>query len=192
MSENNEAPIETTEVSNTDDKKCACGHHHTCGEKRRRCGHGRAGHFILLALAIVGIVSIANVAIGASLCDQDRSPADRASKVAMHMLDDVDASDEQRAQVKGIIETHSATLNSLRESGRKLHEETRALLSAPTIDRSAIENLRQQKIASMDQTSREMTTMLADIAEVLTPEQRKQLAENMQKRFERHHDRHWD
>ena len=190
MSENNEIPTERPESGH--DKHCGHRHHHKCGDKRRRCGHGRAGHFIMAALAIVGIVSIANIAFGAGPCDKDSTPTDRASKVAMHMLDDVDASDEQRAQVKGIIETHSATLNSLRKSGRKLHEETRALLSAPTIDRSAIENLRQQKIASMDKTSQEMTTMLADIAEVLTPEQRKQLAENMQKRFEHHRHGSWD
>ena len=181
MSENNETPIEPADNGS----ETRCGRHHRCGRR------GRCGHFIMAALAIVGIVSIANIAIGAGSCDDKHSPGDHASRIAMHMLDDVDASDAQRQQVQSIITAHNETLNSMRDAGKKLHQESRALLSAPTIDRTALENLRQQQIASFDRSSREMTAMLADIAEVLTPEQRQQLAEKMQKRFE-HHRGHWD
>lgn len=184
MTENNEPQNENGNNAPQDDIR-RCRHR---GNRR----HSGASRLLIGILAAVGIVSLANIAFGASSCDQERSPTERATKVAIHMLDDVDASDEQRGQVKSIIEAHSATLNALRESGRKLHQETRRLLSAPTIDRNAIENLRQQQVASMDKRSREMTAMLADIAEVLTPEQRQQLADKMKDRFERHHGHHWD
>jgi len=182
MTENNETQIETPQE--TGQKDCKRGHKH--GSCRR--GPGR---FIIGLLAIVGIVSIANVAIGAGPCISKYEPGERANKVAMHTLDDVDATDAQKAQVKSIIQAHAPAMKSLRESGKGLRQEIHALLSAKTIDRTALETLRAQKVTSMDQASREMTAMLADIAEVLTPEQRQQAAEKMAERFE-HRRGHWN
>jgi len=186
MSENNETNIETTEnEQSTNDKDCR--------QHRGHCGRrGGAGRFIMGALAIVGIVSIANIAIGAGACEGRGEPGERANKVAMHMLDDVDASDAQKEQVKNIIQVHKPVLKSLRQEGKDARKEVHALLSAPTVDRAALETLRVQKVASMDQASREMTTMLADIAEVLTPEQRQQMAEKMSERFESRRGHHWN
>jgi len=59
------------------------------------------------------------------------------------------------------------------------------LLAAPTIDRAAIEKLRAEQITLADASSKRMTQALADAGEVLNPEQRKKLAERMQKMGER-------
>jgi periplasmic protein CpxP/Spy len=60
-----------------------------------------------------------------------------------------------------------------------------ALLSQPTIDRGALEALRANQLQMAEQASRRLTQALADAADVLTPEQRRQLAE----RAERWHGR---
>jgi Spy/CpxP family protein refolding chaperone len=57
-----------------------------------------------------------------------------------------------------------------------------ALMSAPTIDRAAIETLRVEQIGLADTASKRIAQALADTAEVLSPEQRVKLAERMQRR----------
>jgi Spy/CpxP family protein refolding chaperone len=61
-----------------------------------------------------------------------------------------------------------------------------ALFAAPTVDARAVEALRQQMVQQHDQTSRRWTQAMLDASAVLTPEQRKQLAERMQQRREMH------
>jgi len=54
------------------------------------------------------------------------------------------------------------------------------LLAADHIDRGAIEALRVEHIQLAEQASKRFTQALADVAEVLTPAQRKQIAERME------------
>lgn len=98
-----------------------------------------------------------------------------------HMLDGVDASDAQRAQVKQIMQTAMNDLKPQRESGRKLHLQMMDLLSAPSIDAGAVEHVRQQVQAQQDASSKRMSQAMVDAARVLTPEQRAKLAERMKK-----------
>ena len=53
------------------------------------------------------------------------------------------------------------------------------LLTADTIDRAAIENARAAQLNVLDQASKELVQLLADTAGVLTPAQRKALAERL-------------
>lgn len=105
------------------------------------------------------------------------------------LLDMVGASPEQRAKIKAISDTARTDMRAQREAGRALREQSRAILAQPTIDANAAEALRQQQLAHHDQASRRMLQMKLDIANVLTPEQRKTLADRMAQRgamMERH------
>jgi Spy/CpxP family protein refolding chaperone len=65
-----------------------------------------------------------------------------------------------------------------------------SLFAQPTVDARAVETLRQQMLQQHDQSSRRWMQAMLDASAVLTPEQRKQLAERMQQRREmmqRHH-----
>ena len=59
------------------------------------------------------------------------------------------------------------------------------LLSAPTIDKDAVEKLRAERVAAVDEASRKLTDALVNAAETLTPEQRAKLAERMKERHGR-------
>jgi protein CpxP len=98
------------------------------------------------------------------------------------MLDSVNASTEQRAQIKQIAERARADLKAQHETGRAGREQMMKLFTAPVVDANAVEALRQQNMQRHDQASRRMTQAMVEASRVLTPEQRQQLAERAGKR----------
>jgi protein CpxP len=100
------------------------------------------------------------------------------------MLDGVNATDEQRGQIKQIAQAATADLKAQREAGSALRERSMQLFTQPNVDANAVEALRQQMVAQHDQISRRVTQALLDASRVLTPEQRSKLAENMKQRRE--------
>ena len=98
------------------------------------------------------------------------------------MLDAVNATSEQRAQIKQITLAGRADMQTQHEAGRKLHEQSQALFAQPTVDARAAEVLRQQMLVQHDQASKRRLQMMLDVSRVLTPEQRKTLADRMAQR----------
>jgi periplasmic protein CpxP/Spy len=98
------------------------------------------------------------------------------------MLDAVNATPEQRAQLKQIMEAAHADLKAQRSNGMALRQQSMALLAQTTIDARAVEAVRQQMLAQHDSTSKRTTQALIDAANVLTPTQRQTLAGLMAKR----------
>ncbi|HVK30936.1 MAG TPA: Spy/CpxP family protein refolding chaperone [Burkholderiaceae bacterium] len=98
------------------------------------------------------------------------------------MLDSVNATTEQRAQVKQIAERTMADMKTQREAGRANREQLMKLFTAPVVDANAVEAARQQQMQQHDQASRRFTQAMVEVSRVLTPEQRKQLAERAAKR----------
>jgi periplasmic protein CpxP/Spy len=109
------------------------------------------------------------------------------------MLEQVDASEAQRSQVKQIMKTAAEDLRPQHEALRKLMAEGQALLTATTIDATAVEALRLRSQAQQEQISKRMSQALVAAANVLTPEQRAKLGERMAKhqaRMAEHHAKH--
>ncbi|KPF42737.1 hypothetical protein IP87_19445 [beta proteobacterium AAP121] len=103
-------------------------------------------------------------------------------RMVERMLDAVSASAEQRAQIKQLADTARAEMRAQHESGRQLREQSAALFAQPTVDARAAEALRQQMLARHDQASKRQLQLMLDISRVLTPEQRKLLADRMVQR----------
>jgi Spy/CpxP family protein refolding chaperone len=106
-----------------------------------------------------------------------------------HLLDSLNASTEQRTQIKQIVAAAQADLRAQREQGRALHQQSQALFTQPTVDARAAEVLRQQMLAQHDQASKRTLQLMLDVSRVLTPEQRAKVAERMNQRralMERH------
>jgi Spy/CpxP family protein refolding chaperone len=99
-----------------------------------------------------------------------------------HMLDRLNASDAQRAQIKQIAQQAAADLKAQHEAGRALHERAAQILTAPTIDANAAEAVRQQMMQQHDAASRRMLQAMLDASRVLTPEQRAKIGEQMKQR----------
>jgi Spy/CpxP family protein refolding chaperone len=105
------------------------------------------------------------------------------------MLDLVKATPEQRTQIQALVAAAKADMKAQHEAGRALHEQGRALFAQPTVDARAAEALRQQMMAQHDTASKRGLQLMLDVSRVLTPEQRKTLADTMAQRrsmMERH------
>jgi len=95
------------------------------------------------------------------------------------MLDDVQATDSQRDQLRKIAESARADLQPTGEAARADHTRLAELFSQPAVDPAAVEALRQQMLARHDQVTKRLNVAMLDAAKVLTVEQRQQLAERM-------------
>jgi periplasmic protein CpxP/Spy len=111
-------------------------------------------------------------------------PADvdrRVTWMTDHLAKDVNATTEQRDKLASIAKAAAKDLLPLRDTMRDARTKARELFANPTVDRAAIETLRADQIANADAMSKRVSTAIADAAEILTPEQRKQLSERMAK-----------
>jgi periplasmic protein CpxP/Spy len=105
------------------------------------------------------------------------------------MLDGVNASAEQRTQIKAIADRAMADMKAQHEAGKGVREQMMKLFAQPTVDANAAEALRAQMLQQHDQSSRRMMQAMLEVSRVLTPEQRKQLADRAAQRhsmMERH------
>lgn len=106
----------------------------------------------------------------------------RVDKAVEWVLSDVQASAEQKQKVSAIAKQAIGELAPLRDKHRAARKSAVSLLAAPSVDRAAMESLRAEQLQLADQASRRVTQALADVAEVLTPEQRLKLKERLDKR----------
>ncbi len=93
-----------------------------------------------------------------------------------NMLKRVAATPDQQARIHAIIEAAVKDIDPIRRNMAGTRTQTRTLLTAPLIDRAALETLRGQRIAAMDQISQRVTRAMEDGADVLSPDQRQKLS----------------
>lgn len=154
----------------------------------------------LQALGVAAVMSVAALGMQAQAQSRPDAPAAAASGPMGHgprmpggpgdggpmflggrLLKDVGASDAQQKQIRDIFESARKDLKAQHEQGRQWHDQMAALLSAPTVDAAAVEQLRQQMNAQHEAASKRMTQAMVDAANVLTADQRAKLGELMKK-----------
>ena len=90
-------------------------------------------------------------------------------------LRDIDASQEQQDRVNAIVAGAVDDLFRLKQKHQEDHAAFAAQLGAATVDRAALEEIRKSEMALADEASKRLVQALADVSEVLTPEQRQAL-----------------
>ena len=106
----------------------------------------------------------------------------RIDKMVNWVLDDVSATAEQKQRVAQIAKEAVQELMPMRTQHKAARGRAVDLLSQPTIDRAAIEQLRVEEMQLGEAASKRFAKAVADAAEVLTPEQRVKLAAEWKKR----------
>ena len=154
--------------------------------------------FLLTAGAIFGVLLYQSAGAWAQ-----GTPIGRAAAIAMHegpgfgggfwmpsrmewaidrALWSVDATAEQRKRITAIAERAADDIYALREQHLAGRQQIREALAAATIDHAKIEALRTEQMKLADTASQRITAALVEAAEVLTPEQRSDLARRMERR----------
>lgn len=112
----------------------------------------------------------------------------RVDWMTKHVARDVDATADQQTKLADIAKAAAKDMLPMRDKVQAARKEVRDLLTQPAVDRTAIEKLRVDQVANMDALSKRLSQAIGDAAEVLTPEQRKKLAERFPMGHGWHHD----
>ena len=110
--------------------------------------------------------------------EQAEKRIDRGLK---HFYVEVEATEAQKQKLDPIVKQAAKDLMPLRAKMHEARKQGAALLSAETVDRAAIESFRAQQLQMADAASKRFSQALADVAEVLTPAQRKDLAQRLER-----------
>jgi|SRR5579859_6854222 len=110
------------------------------------------------------------------------SQADMAThvdKVCRHLYIEVDATDAQKATLDPIFKQAAGDLLPMFQQLHAGHAQVLDLLTAPTIDRVALERASAAQIAVHDQISQRVARLVEDSGNVLTQEQRQKLVAHL-------------
>ena len=112
----------------------------------------------------------------------DLSDADieaQIERIVKHAAIEIDATQEQQENITALVTAVAKDMkpvhDRMRATGKEIHE----LLLADTIDRAALERLRAERLADAERISKDLVSTLADVAEILSVEQRRVLNERI-------------
>ncbi len=162
-------------------------------EQKPRRGFFKRAAIATLIGGIAAGIGVTAFAQGGRYCGWHRGglmagPLDPAQvdehldRMLKHLYVEIDATDEQKQNLGPIVKQAAKDLLPLRERVREARGKALELLTQDSVNRTAIEALRAEHLQLAEQASRRIAQALADVAEVLTPAQRKELAS----RIERH------
>ena len=144
----------------------------------------RLSAIVLVSVIAGGIASraIGERGYGPPFFAADWDPArveERADRMTRHVAIEIDANNEQLDKLRAIVKGAVRDLLPMREKSLALRQRAQALLIAPAVDRAAIEQFRVEQMAIADAASKRFAQAIGDTAEVLTPEQRRQLHDRL-------------
>ena len=108
-----------------------------------------------------------------------------AGPMADKLFEQIEATPQQREQLRQISEAAAADLKAQHESARGEREQMMQVFTQPVVDAKAAEALRKQMLARQDTASKRLTQALLDSAKVLTVDQRVKMAELLKRHAER-------
>jgi Spy/CpxP family protein refolding chaperone len=149
------------------------------GASRRLFGRAALATVIVGVLAGLGVTARAYAPggwhHGGFLGDPAKMDA-HLDRMLKHLYVEIGATDAQQQLLAPIVKGAAQEFLPLRAKMHEAHRRAAELLSQDTVDRAALETLRADHMRLAEQASTRFVQALADVADVLTPEQRRQLA----------------
>lgn len=110
----------------------------------------------------------------------DAEVEDRIERVVKHVAIEIDATDDQTRRITVLLTAVARDLRASRDQWHDAGRLFRAALVRDDVDRSELERLRSERLAEADRISQSLVTAIADVAEVLTVEQRQVLEQRVE------------
>lgn len=107
---------------------------------------------------------------------------EKVERMVGHLAIEIDATDEQKAQLTTIFVDGAQELLEIRKQAGDRGEtasQVIALLTGPTVDPVAVEAFRAEKMALADDASRVVADTLVEAAEIMTAEQRAEVGDRL-------------
>lgn len=155
------------------------------GSKRKWLIGGAAGLAALVGLGAVQAYSHPGWGGHRGGWHQKFDPARMGAKIDFGLdiiLGRVGANDEQKAKVGATIKSLLKDVPEFRKGHMDARDQFIKLLKADKFDRVELERLRAERIKALDEASKKVVQAIGDVAETLTPAQRKELIELAEKR----------
>ena len=154
----------------------------------------RWGRLALAAALLVGLGGVGGFALGAhkassffwhAMAPGKLTPEETASMVERkvnHVLSHVNATDEQKTKVSAIAKAAAADLTKLGFTPGEGRTKFLQLFRADKVEPDAIEALRAEQSTKWDAATKRIAQAVAEAAQVLTAEQRRELTERWYRR----------
>jgi Spy/CpxP family protein refolding chaperone len=98
-----------------------------------------------------------------------------------HFYVEIDATPAQKAQIDPLVKQAVSDLQPLHTQLRTAHTQAMQALNQGPVDRAALEAARVEHLQLADQASKRFVQLIADVGDLLTPAQRKSLADHLER-----------
>ena len=116
-------------------------------------------------------------------------PGPQAERHTERILQRIQATDAQTQAIRAVVKKAREQRAPLMQEGRALHQEALQLWAQPQLDEKALDQLRMRMNAHHQRMTDANHGFMLEVARILTPAQRAQLAEAMHERRGKHHSR---
>ena len=164
----------------------------TSGRPVRCRGRGKRLAAVGLGLAVLAVLSVGALRAfgqgprwmihGHGACSPEDAQK-HVTRVVGWVVDDVKGTPEQEKRLTEIAQAALTDLAPLHAELKDNRAQAAKILTQETVDRAALEALRAKQVVLMTTASTRLTKAIADAADVLTPSQRVQLAEQLHKHW---------
>jgi len=147
---------------------------------------GGARRYFRPAVLILCAILVSGFAAGCGRYHHHRAKTpeefrQKFDKVTQRALKKIDATEEQKARIKPIADDLGMALAGFREEHKAIRGRFVKAIEAEKVDPGEVAKIRADLLALADRASAKFTESIVKASEILTPEQRRKLAERWKK-----------
>ncbi len=145
--------------------------------------HGRSKYIILIIVSLAALLAL--IVAGC----YHKTPEQRAEGVVKHLVATLNLNADQTAKLEKMKDEFLAKRSDMAKMRAETMNDVKEMMLSPQLDQAKL-NARTEKIqAQASDLIRFASAKFAELHDMLTPEQRKKLVEELEKHAQRHH--HW-